>query len=364
MKVGSLAIVIPMPEAGPTYQKGDIISFTRDNDKKNIITHRIVSKVYSNDVIFDVSYLTAGDANKQPDQGKIRPEQIIGKMIFSIPYVGYLIDFVKKPYGFILFVIIPATIIVYEELKSIKRELLKFYYRMRRKEEKPDSEKTGVNKLTVAVPLLCAAFVFTSLSLSFFSDNELASANIFQAGAWATPTPTPTSGPPIADHLVINEVYYDVAPGKGSEGDTANPDEWVELYNPTSSAVDIKDWVIGDNTDSDNVSSAQKFIPAGGFALIAKSNSTWTNWDEDPDADLIPIGDKIGNGLANDGDRVVLRDNNGNIVDQMSWGTDTSVFTPSATDVAEGHSLERDPDGVDTDTAGDFVDRTTPTPGS
>ena len=48
----------------------------------------------------------------------------------------------------------------------------------------------------------------------------------------------------------------------------------------------------------------------------------------------------------------------------MSYGDDTSQLNPSETDVVEGHSLEREPDGVDTNTNADFVDRTIPTPGS
>ena len=164
--------------------------------------------------------------------------------------------------------------------------------------------------------------------------------------------------------VVINEVYYDVASDKGSEGDTANPDEWVELYNNTGSPVNLKNWTITDNSDTRTISNSNKYIPANGFALLSKSAATWTFWTVPAAAEKIELGQKVGNGLANTGDVLVLKNNVGITVDAMNYGTDTSIWNPAATDVAEGHSLERDPDGDDTDLPADFIDRTTPTPGT
>ncbi len=50
------------------------------------------------------------------------------------------------------------------------------------------------------------------------------------------------------------------------------------------------------------------------------------------------------------------------IVDAMSYGTNTTVFNPSAGPLAEHHSLERLVLTVDTDTASDWVDNASPTP--
>jgi signal peptidase len=341
-------ILSPQPALiAPKYNIGDVISFRNETNAKIITTHRVVNAEIKDGKVF---YQTKGDANNTPDNNLVAEANVIGRSWLSIPFIGRLFAFTKSNIGFPLLVIFPALLVIIFESINIFKEFKK----QRKIFQNQFSSRISLAGVKVLVPLVVSILVFQN-SFAFFSDTAQSANNTFTAGQF---------GPPIANHVVINEVYYDVAPGKGSEGDTANPDEWVELYNPTGISVDIKDWTIGDNVDSNNVSSAQKFIPPGGFALIAKSNSTWANWDEDPDADKIPIGDKIGNGLANDGDRVVLRDNNGNIIDQMSWGTDTSAFTPSATDVAEGHSLERDPDGVDTNTAVDFVDRTTPTPGT
>lgn len=301
MKVGSLAIVIPLPNYGSSYEAGDIVSFTRDNDKKNVVTHRIVSKVYSDDVIFDVSYLTAGDANKQPDQGKVYPGQIIGKMIFSIPYIGYFIDFVKRPYGFILFVIIPATIIVYEELKKIKRELAFFYRKLR--PEKEEEEK-GINKVAITVPVIAAAMALTSFSISYFSDREVSSANNFQVGIWVTPTPTPTSTPTISPgDVVINEIMW-----MGTQGDAA--DEWIELRNMTSSVIDLSNWVVdnlGSGVTNDIVIPAGKSIAPNGFFLIANDTKETGNHNVDPDL-VVNVS------LQNPGEQLRLRTSAGGTI--------------------------------------------------
>ena len=70
-------------------------------------------------------YITKGDANNAPDPKKITKKDIIGKVIFSIPYVGYAVDFARKPIGFIFIVIVPAAIIIFDETKKIYEEIKK-----------------------------------------------------------------------------------------------------------------------------------------------------------------------------------------------------------------------------------------------
>ncbi|KKQ46617.1 MAG: Type I signal peptidase, partial [Candidatus Woesebacteria bacterium GW2011_GWD1_38_10] len=70
-------------------------------------------------------YVTKGDANEDFDPPKISDKDIIGKVRLTIPYLGYLAFAAKKPWGFILLVIVPATIFIYEELKAVLKELRK-----------------------------------------------------------------------------------------------------------------------------------------------------------------------------------------------------------------------------------------------
>lgn len=207
---------------------------------------------------------------------------------------------------------------------------------------------------------------------SYFSDQETSINNIISAAddfdtASPVPSPSPSPSPsptPTLPDVVINEVYYDVAPDKGNEGDQSNPDEWIELYNNTDDPVNLKDWTINDNSYSRTVSHSNVYIPGKGFALLAKSANTWTYWTIPSSAEKISLGQKIGNGLGNTGDRLILKNDLEQIVDQMSYGDDATILDPSCLDVPEGHSLERDPDGKDTNNASDFTDRSPPTPGS
>ena len=47
--------------------------------------------------------------------------------------------------------------------------------------------------------------------------------------------------------IIINEINY-------NSSDNFNPDDWIELYNPTENSVDLSNWtVIDENQDNDNL---------------------------------------------------------------------------------------------------------------
>ena len=70
-------------------------------------------------------YITKGDANNAPDTREVFQKDIIGKVLFDIPYVGYAVDFAKKPIGFSLIIIVPAAVIIADEIKKIFYEIKK-----------------------------------------------------------------------------------------------------------------------------------------------------------------------------------------------------------------------------------------------
>ena len=156
--------------------------------------------------------------------------------------------------------------------------------------------------------------------------------------------------------LVINKVYYDVDVNHGAEEDN----EIVELYNPGFISMDISNWIISDDT-SEDVLPDSLVIPGFGFVIITGNSSTFDYWDIPDDVIKIVLSDgKIGNGLDNDSDRVILKNSEGLEVDAMSYGTDIYAFEPACPDVDEGHMLGRYPNGFDTDTADDWKDYALP----
>ena len=117
IKMGGIVVVKPADD----YKIGEIITFQSVKNKESI-THRIYDvKIVGGEPL----YITKGDANNAPDPREVSKREIIGKVLFNIPYIGYAVDFAKKPLGFALIIIIPAAIIIFGEVKKIYGEIKK-----------------------------------------------------------------------------------------------------------------------------------------------------------------------------------------------------------------------------------------------
>ena len=115
--VGSVVFTLPQKE----YQTGNIITF-KEGGESETLTHRIHQVLPANS---EIRYVTKGDANDAPDSNAVAKNDILGKVFFSVPLLGYLVAFARTLPGLILLIIIPAAIIIYEEAVSIKKELAK-----------------------------------------------------------------------------------------------------------------------------------------------------------------------------------------------------------------------------------------------
>ena len=118
IKQGSVVIVKPEND----YKIGDVITFGPVSKTKAPTSHRIYDvKVNEGNII----YITKGDANNAPDAREISKNEVLGKVLFSVPYIGYAVNFAKQPLGFALIIIIPAAIIIFDEIKNIYAEVKK-----------------------------------------------------------------------------------------------------------------------------------------------------------------------------------------------------------------------------------------------
>jgi len=120
IKVGSVALIKP----ASSYKIGDIITFEGNfkdaRGKKVPTTHRIVDmKVERGNPV----YVTKGDANEERDTTEISHQKVIGKVLFSVPYLGYAVEAAKRPYGFLAIIVIPALIVIYDEGAKIWKEV-------------------------------------------------------------------------------------------------------------------------------------------------------------------------------------------------------------------------------------------------
>ncbi|HAY11917.1 MAG: Type I signal peptidase [Candidatus Falkowbacteria bacterium GW2011_GWC2_38_22] len=113
--------VVAVLKAGE-YYPGDVITFGEISRTKTPTTHRISEVQNDNGA---VSYITKGDANENVDFEPVKKEKVFGKVLFSVPYFGYVIDLAKKPWGFALVVGLPALIIIIDEIMNIVDEVRK-----------------------------------------------------------------------------------------------------------------------------------------------------------------------------------------------------------------------------------------------
>lgn len=112
--VGSIVVIKPQS----SYAVGDVITFGADNPQNIPVTHRIVETR-------GARFVTQGDANDNLDPGLVMPQNIIGGVQFSVPYIGYVLEFMKTPTGFWTLIIAPAVLIVLLELNNVVRQLLR-----------------------------------------------------------------------------------------------------------------------------------------------------------------------------------------------------------------------------------------------
>jgi signal peptidase len=115
---GSVVVIKPMVN----YKVGDVITFGPNTKIQIPTTHRIVEiRAQEGQTI----YKTRGDANNAEDMKEVLAKDVIGKVVFDIPYFGYIVEFIRKPIGLLLVVVLPAIFIVYDEVKKIMKEIKK-----------------------------------------------------------------------------------------------------------------------------------------------------------------------------------------------------------------------------------------------
>jgi signal peptidase len=115
--VGDLAIVAP---AKPVDLKvGDIVTYRLTDRPGVLVTHRIVQ--IGLDDKHNMIFTTKGDANNSADQVQVDQGAVLGRVAFSIPQVGYLVDFAKRPEGRVLLLGIPGLLLALDYLLGLRR---------------------------------------------------------------------------------------------------------------------------------------------------------------------------------------------------------------------------------------------------
>ncbi|MGL4992241.1 MAG: signal peptidase I [Sarcina sp.] len=91
-------------------QVGDVITFNYD---EYVVTHRLMDKDETSGTLG-----TKGDNNDKPDNKRINNEDVIGKVVFRVPYVGYLITYISKPISLMIFMALAGIYILWKCFKE------------------------------------------------------------------------------------------------------------------------------------------------------------------------------------------------------------------------------------------------------
>ena len=106
----------------------------------------------------------------------------------------------------------------------------------------------------------------------------------------------------VSPSLLITEVLYDT-PG------TDSIEEWVEIYNPTGSTIDLTGWTLNDNSGTFTLSGS---ITAGAYITVARDTAGFNAL-----YGFNPTITGMNLALGNSGDRAQLKDNSATLIDEV-----------------------------------------------
>ena len=120
---------------------GDIIVFNRPSDHNRVIVHRVVSIIDENPKIIR----TQGDANPASIPGTdfpISEEEYIGKVVYTLPQVGYITQLLKPPTNYIIIAIVIGVMIIKQMMgKKKERKITDLDF-----QDSLDSENTDIKE--------------------------------------------------------------------------------------------------------------------------------------------------------------------------------------------------------------------------
>ena len=134
---GSIIAVHPLEgEEKRNLKEGDVITFV--DSKERLITHRVIGIKKSGE---HVMYETKGDNNNAADLDPVLSDNVQAIYSgFTIPYIGYFIDFAQSKEGSAILLIVPGILLlgyaawsIYQGLKELDPK----------KKEKDTEEKTA-----------------------------------------------------------------------------------------------------------------------------------------------------------------------------------------------------------------------------
>ena len=109
-------------EKSDKIKEGDVITFNPSNDSEAYLTHRVTEKLENYKGAGVTCFRTKGDANNSQDSFLISEDKVIGKVVFGIPKLGYIIRFVQLRWYIIAAVIVMIFVFIFLMKRYFKRD--------------------------------------------------------------------------------------------------------------------------------------------------------------------------------------------------------------------------------------------------
>lgn len=153
---GSMEPVIPTGAVIWVYDakpeqivEGDVITFSPEagDTDKDYTTHRVV-EVRNNSG--QVSFITKGDANEDPDPSPVGASQLFARHGITVPYMGYAIVEARRTNFFLVMMAAAATILILKESLKVYIE----YTGMKENERQDEILHTYIVAFSIGIVLL------------------------------------------------------------------------------------------------------------------------------------------------------------------------------------------------------------------
>jgi signal peptidase len=114
IQTGSVVFVKTIPPED--VSEGDVITY--EDDGGALITHRVIEKHTAGS---SLRFETKGDANESPDPEPVYRSEYVGTVLFSIPFIGYVVAFGNTQLGYVTLVLVPVLLLIFSELWALYR---------------------------------------------------------------------------------------------------------------------------------------------------------------------------------------------------------------------------------------------------
>ncbi|RVW05625.1 signal peptidase I [Rhodococcus xishaensis] len=104
-------LIVVKPEDPVALEAGDVITFQKESGNPEVVTHRIVMVRQNSQG--ERTFVTQGDANPVRDTNPVVPEQVRGKVWYSVPYMGHVNTLITGQQRELMVTVVVGALLIY-----------------------------------------------------------------------------------------------------------------------------------------------------------------------------------------------------------------------------------------------------------